>query len=111
MSTPNIAQELFNGLVNVAKTEIQALTPEELKVCGPEIISFFQWLQANPSAAFNPVTFGPKLMALKMSLLASQQTVGTDLIQNTSAQMVALFQSMVAQVNGTAASGTAVAAK
>ena len=110
MSTPNIAQELFNGLVNTAKTEIEALTPEEIKVCGPEIISFFQFIQANPTAVGNPVVFGPKVMALKMALLAAQTTVATNLVQSTAGQMVTLFQSMLNQVNAPVTTTTTVPA-
>lgn len=101
-SSPNLAQQLFQGLLNIAKTEIEALTPEELKVCGPDIISFFQWLEQNPTAVGNPVAFGPKLMALKMSLLAAQSTVASDLVKSTAAQMVTLFQNMLNQVNSKA---------
>lgn len=109
MSSPNIMQEFFNGLVQTAKTEIEALAPEELKVCGPDIVSFFQWLEANPTAVTNPVVFGPKIMALKMSLLAAQNTVATNLVQSTASQMVTLFQNMLAQVNGTSTTTTKVA--
>lgn len=99
-NTSQIAKGLFDGLMKTAQTLIDSLGPEEMKVCGPQVIAFFQWLQANPSAAFSPVVFGPKVMALKMGLMAAQTTVGTDLVQQASGEMVTLFQAIVNQVNG-----------
>lgn len=110
MANQNPAQELFNGLLNIAKTQIEALTPEEIKVCGPDIISFFQFIQQNPTAVGNPMVIGPKLMALKMSLLAAQSTVATNLVQSTAGDMVKLFQSMLTQVSAPATGTTTPAA-
>jgi hypothetical protein len=109
MSNPNPASELFNGLLTILEQEVKALTPDELKACAPALVSFFQWLAANPTAVGNPVAFVPKLAALKMTLLAAQGTVANELVVQASSQLAGLFQTLLSQVQ--APSGTVSASK
>lgn len=97
MPTQNVAQQLFQGLLNVLKAQLAALTPDEVQAAGPAIVTFFDWLAANPGAVLNPPQFLPQLAVLQASLLAAQNTVGTDLVKQGAQQMATLFQNLIAQ--------------
>lgn len=100
MTTPNVFNELLSGLANTFKTELLALTPDELKAVGPDISSFFSWLAANPSAVGNPAIFVPKFTVLKLQILAAQGTVANELVASAASELATLFQNLSVQSGG-----------
>ena len=74
--------------------QLKLLLPEELAAIGPDLVAFWQWLEANPVPNLKDLVI--QATALEAKVIAAQPTVLAEQVKMFAASQISLIQSLMA---------------
>lgn len=105
MSTPNpvptptptttASSGLLANVGNLISQQFTKLTEIELVNVLPPVITFLNWVSANPSASTNPLTVVPQINQLGAALLVAQVSADAEMVKSISDLMSTALQAQL----------------